>query len=33
VTIGDDHKTDKGKIVVDRVRREEHVSSLTLLAA
>lgn len=23
VTIGDDHKTDKGKIVVDRVRREE----------
>jgi exodeoxyribonuclease-5 len=23
VTIGDEHKTDKGKIVVDRVRREE----------
>jgi exodeoxyribonuclease-5 len=23
VTIGDDHKSDKGKIVVDRVRREE----------
>jgi ATP-dependent helicase/nuclease subunit A len=23
VTIGDDHKNDKGKIVVDRVRREE----------
>jgi ATP-dependent exoDNAse (exonuclease V) beta subunit len=23
VTIGDDHKNDKGEIVVDRVRREE----------
>ena len=33
VTIGDDHKTDKGKIVVDRVRREEEGANTLELRA